>query len=608
MRQNDLLDWYEANLPAKERKLRGHFSTPPHLVQQILDACGYTPERELAQIRVLDPACGSGNFVSGAAQRLIAYGRRTGLSEAAIARLVGHNIWGFDPDPVACFLAEMQMRNAFSERSERATEGDPSDRNAKARRHVGMGHIQIHQADGLAFPWEPGGQVDLLLANPPYLAAKNSDLSVYRSAHQRGQADSYLLFLELALQIVRPGGWLGLVLPDPVLARSNAARERNRLLAETTIHHLWHLADVFAAYVGAVVIVAQKRPPTAEHHIAWRREHWQQEAGMEAIEAIGERHIHEIHASGSGNVSQKLLYLQEGAELRYLLSRSQGTLVERIYAQVMQAIYTERSPLGLVWLKDLVQIRRGEEISKESPLLSSWPPVDKDKTSKAWFPVLRGGSDIRPYGIPKAQHCIARDKVLKPLERYLEPKLLVVKSAGQLQAILDIHGHVVLQTLYTLSMNADSRKAISTHVEAVNDGCESSSQHNRESFFSKEDELYYLLALLNSRLLQEYVYVLHTAYKWVQPQIEQRVLAQLPIPGKKVDVREKEQIIQRAKQIMHPCSSASSDVELKEQRQAWYEEQERAICRLYQAAIQERQLVKQELSLEVLDEGVIRYG
>lgn len=333
---------------------------------------------------------------------------------------------------------------------------------------------------------------------------------------------------------------------------------------------------------------------------------------MEAIEAAGERHIHEIHAGSSGNVSQKLLCSQEGAELRYLLSRSQGTLVERIYAQVMQAIYTERSPLGLVWLKDLVQIRRGEEISKESPLLSSWLPMNKDETGNAWFPVLRGGSDIRPYGIPSAQHWIARDKILKPLERYLEPKLLVVKSAGQLQASLDTHGHVVLQTLYTLSLNADSTKAISTYIEPVSDGWESSSLHNRESSFGKEDELYYFLALLNSRLLQEYVYVLHTAYKWVQPQIEQRVLAQLPVPGKKVDVREKRQIIQRAKQIMHACSNASSDVELKEQRQAWYEEQEQAICRLYQAAIQERQLVKQELeqelSLEVLDEGVIRYG
>ena len=34
--------WYEGTLPLKERRSRGHFSTPPRLVEHILDACGYT--------------------------------------------------------------------------------------------------------------------------------------------------------------------------------------------------------------------------------------------------------------------------------------------------------------------------------------------------------------------------------------------------------------------------------------------------------------------------------------------------------------------------------------------------------------------------------------
>ena len=103
-------------------------------------------------------------------------------------------------------------------------------------------------------------------------------------------------------------------------------------------------------------------------------------------------------------------------------------------------------------------------------------------------------------------------------------------------------------------------------------------------------------------MLQEYVYIMHTAYKWVQPQIEQRVLAQLPLP-RQVDVQTKRQIIQRAKQIMYACSEPSSGVELKEQRQSWYEEQEQVICQLYQF-----QSFKQESPLDVRDEGVIQYG
>jgi hypothetical protein len=573
---NNLLDWYEANLSAQERKLRGHFSTPPSLVQQILDACGYVPQRELAQIRVLDPACGSGNFMVGAAKRLIAYGQQAGLSKSAIVNLVERNIWGFDPDPVACFLAEMQMHNAFLDRDtpERGSDEIKKGVNKRTQR----GNIQIHQADGLAFPWQQGGQVDLLLANPPYLAAKNNDLSVYRSAQQRGQADSYLLFLELALQVVRPDGWLGLVLPDPVLARSNAARERKRLLAETTVHHLWHLADVFDAYVGVVVIVAQKRPPSSIHSISWRRERWHKKAvsaSPVSIESLrDERSKYEASKARAGSISQQLLYAQEGAELRYLLN----------YLKEMPG-----DPRNLFRL----QIHRGEEISKESPLLSRRPIGSREN----WYPVLRGGTDISPYGIPRPQYWIHRDNISKPLERYLQPKLLVVKSSDRLQACLDLHGHVVLQTLYMISLHEQSESKSAAFATMLDESI--SPNKDKDTL---EDELYYLLALFNSQLLQEYVHVMHTAYKWVQPQIEQRVLAQLPIPYD-VDVSAKKQIIQRAKQIMNACSTASSDVELKEQRRAWHAEQEHTICQLYFF-----QSSKQESPLDVRDEGVIHYG
>ena len=217
------LNWYEDTLPAGERKRRGHFSTPPLLIEQILDACGYTPERDLSLVRVLDPACGSGNFLAEAARRLVAFGKRRGLAHEVLKNLVQRNLWGFDPDPIACFLAEMQLRTVLLEGEKN---GAPTG-------------FHIHQADGLALPWEPC--VDLFVMNPPYLAANNNDLSGYRSTRQQGQSDSYLLFLDVALQVVRPSGWIGVVLPDPVLARANAARERACLLEHFTLHHLWHL-------------------------------------------------------------------------------------------------------------------------------------------------------------------------------------------------------------------------------------------------------------------------------------------------------------------------------------------------------------------------------
>lgn len=549
IQQHDPQHWYETNLPARERKRRGHFSTPPFLVDQILDACGYTPERNLSRIRVLDPACGSGNFLAGATRRLLTYGEQTNRSSQQAARYIQRNIWGFDPDPIACMLAEMQLHSTF------ATTYPLGD---------ALQRLHIHQADGLAFPWEAHGNIDLFLANPPYLASKNNDLSGYRSTHRRGQSDSYLLFLNLALQIVRPRGWIGLVLPDSMLARANATREREQLLAETTVHHIWHLSDVFTAFVGAVVIIAQKKPPQKQHVISWQRLRWTDHQEIK-------KNINS-NAQMDTNVSQILLMKQPGAELRYLLSTVEGTLLENVHNQLHGMQKRRQAAQTLTYLGDCILIRRGEELGKSSHLLSD-NITSTTVTPKHYqlYPVLRGGIDIHPYEIPKMSGWIAREHIKKPLERYLKPKILLVKSAGQIRATLDLQGHIVLQTLYILQINEKHPWR----------------QNTEGPQFSSEDELYFFLALLNSRLLQEYIYVLHTAYKWVQPQIEQYVLSQLPIPINSTYTA-KEKIISRARRLMYACSPTAPEIKLETQRDELYEEQERAICALYEAALQHR--------------------
>ncbi len=335
--QREQIAWYETSLPLMERKKRGHFSTPPPLVEKILDACGYVPDNDLTQIRVLDPACGSGNFLVGAARRLLAFSTRAGLSHKQSAYLLQRNLWGIDPDPISCFLAEMHLRTFI---------------HADASRTIPLKHLNIHQADSLVLPWEP--TVDLFIANPPYLAAKNNDLSGYNLAQQRGQADSYLLFLNLALQVVRPGGWIGLVLPDPLLARANAARQRARLLKEATLHHLWHFSDVFAADVGAAVIIAQKSPARHIHYVSWMRGRWQSNFSF----------------SSQHQVQQSLFSRQPHAEFRYLLSQGRGSALEGLRFCLEETPIDKRR---LAAMSEFLTISRGEELGRESPLIQNIP-------------------------------------------------------------------------------------------------------------------------------------------------------------------------------------------------------------------------------------------
>src|SRR5207248_11219794 len=99
-------------------------------------------------------------------------------------------------------------------------------------------------------------------------------------------------------------------------------------------------------------------------------------------------------------------------------------------------------------LNEFVSISRGEEFGRKSSYLiqqstsnslnvePSWSP--SDTTLLPYFPLLRGGKDIRPFRPPHSCWWIAREAIAKPLERYLSPKLLVVKSTDRLQAVLDI--------------------------------------------------------------------------------------------------------------------------------------------------------------------------
>jgi hypothetical protein len=149
---------------------------------------------------------------------------------------------------------------------------------------------------------------------------------------------------------------------------------------------------------------------------------------------------------------------------------------------------------------------------------------------------------------------------------------------GRLQATLDLENHVVLQTLYMLHLRPQDAVDVIDAAEKQT-VCEGMMQAQE-----REDELYFLLALLNSRLLQDYIYILHTAYKWVQPQIEQHVLAQLPIPTR-INTSERERISRRARLLMHACREKNAVVELKNEYNELYEEQERAICALYTSSL-----------------------
>jgi hypothetical protein len=136
---------------------------------------------------------------------------------------------------------------------------------------------------------------------------------------------------------------------------------------------------------------------------------------------------------------------------------------------------------------------RGEEIGKAKIRTL----VGQNRAGGA--PILLGGENVRRYAVRDDGFFIPAESVRKDLNRYRRQKILVQKSTGRLIAALDKKGFVFPQSVYGILVN-DPRIGYA-----------------------------FLLAQLNSHLINFYVRVMFTGYKLVQPQIEIEDIKRLPV-------------------------------------------------------------------------------
>ena len=168
-----------------DRKRRGHYPTPPDLVERVIAAV-MPPIAPGATVRVVDPACGDGRFLAAAAEWIAARG--------------GHaDVHGVELDEATATEAHSLL----------------STSPATA--------VRIDVADALRHEWGATyhRHYDVVVGNPPYLSQLASSTTRGGSSARGGgpYADVAAEFLHLAVQLAKPGGGrVGLVLPQSILA------------------------------------------------------------------------------------------------------------------------------------------------------------------------------------------------------------------------------------------------------------------------------------------------------------------------------------------------------------------------------------------------------
>jgi adenine-specific DNA-methyltransferase len=193
----------------------GAFYTPTPLVRTIVQEALWAldkakPLNERTSIKILDPACGSSEFL------------REALRQLKIKDFKGKvSVTGWDISSTACEMSNFVLHY------ENNTEW-----NGKIK-------IVIEEGDSLIKKWDVGFY-DLVLMNPPFLAfehlqeRKTVVLKEMVDLKTR-QPDMAAVFLKKAAEVVNENGVLGLVLPHSLIGAETYKNLRNYLVGELDI-------------------------------------------------------------------------------------------------------------------------------------------------------------------------------------------------------------------------------------------------------------------------------------------------------------------------------------------------------------------------------------
>ena len=161
----------------------GDVPTAPEVVKYMLDLVGYTADKDLSNIIILEPSCGEGEFVVEIASRLIESACQFGFNaQVAFVKCV----YGFD-------IIEEKIQRCRQRLSDMGL--DPTDS------HVCVGDFLLARVP----------EVDLVVGNPPYVRYENIPVGQldyikksFPTFHYR--ADLYIPFFEKTLRLLKPGG------------------------------------------------------------------------------------------------------------------------------------------------------------------------------------------------------------------------------------------------------------------------------------------------------------------------------------------------------------------------------------------------------------------
>lgn len=214
----------------------GAYFTPTPLVRTLVEQCITTEVLAKPRLTILDPACGSGEFL------------RECLRQLSLKKYTGQvQITGFDVSLPAVLMARFALAHEALSWGSRAS-------------------IQITQCDALSTEWPQG--TDICLMNPPYASWRTLSVSARQQLTEqlgdlaRSRPDIAFAFLIKGAMCLGADGMIGAVTPASLLDGTSAEPLRERLdqfMAKRVLVRLGNQSIFDQATVDASLYVASRR-------------------------------------------------------------------------------------------------------------------------------------------------------------------------------------------------------------------------------------------------------------------------------------------------------------------------------------------------------------
>lgn len=193
-------------LTSDVRRSLGIFPTPVEVVRSMIEIVA--PSQNDV---VMDPACGTGTFLIEAARFISAH--------HPSARPI--TVYGIDKNPRMLLLADFNLGHTPNLVFQRACLDSLKQLRQPNETLLGLGP----------------NSVDVILTNPPFgvtVTQHDTNLSLFDTetvslSRERNRVSSEVLFVQLCLDLLRPGGRLGIVLPRSVITNERISEQRHAI-------------------------------------------------------------------------------------------------------------------------------------------------------------------------------------------------------------------------------------------------------------------------------------------------------------------------------------------------------------------------------------------